>query len=933
MSGSETKGRGRRAAAATPMMTQYLRVRAEHPGAILLFRMGDFYETFFEDARVLARDTGVALTSRNAGDPDPIPLAGFPWHQAENYVAKLLRAGHRVAICDQVEEPGQGKKLLERRVTEVLSPGTALNDAVLSAGSNNWLAAVRLEGEVVGLAAADISTGECVLGEMSRDAVEEELARLAPSEILMVDSEAAELAQLVRGLEPAAFVTTLDPWLFGRDRGRQLLEEQYRVATLEPFEADRLGPALGAAGALLHYAREQKQSDLGHLRPPRRLRPDEGLMLDEATLRSLEILEPMPGGSTASTLLAVLDRTVTAAGARLLRGELRRPPADIAEISRRQSAVAVWQDGRARAELRGLLRSTADIERILGRLHCARATPRDLAALRESLAVTPRIASHLEACARLEGGDALPTLEGLQPSGLADRLARALDDAPPALVSDGGIFRVGWDPELDELKRLARDARGWIAELQERERRATGISGLKVGYNRVFGYYIEISQSQLARVPERYQRKQTLAGAERFLTPELKEFEEKVLHAEEEMARLERHLFDALCAEVREETARLQGLAAALARIDFLQGLSEAAAEGRWVRPLVDDEERITIRDGRHPVVERSLEAGRFVANDTDLDRDTRQTSVLTGPNMAGKSTYLRQVGLITVLAHLGSFVPAAEAAIGRRDRIFTRVGAQDALARGQSTFLVEMIETSRILHHATAHSLVLLDEVGRGTSTYDGLAIAWAVAEALESPAGARPLTIFATHFHELTRLARPERGFVNLNVVVREWGDRIIFVRRVEPGAADRSYGIHVAEMAGVPPPVIERARVILERLESEGRRIAPTPAVPSRPLSRTPAEGGASGPANSEGAVRRDDEPDSGAPGTGSALRPADADGGPTGVGERSSRAAQLHLFGPPEPAWIDELRQCDPDRLTPLAALELIARWKRSLEEEG
>lgn len=933
MSGNGTKGRGRRAAAATPMMTQYLRVRAEHPGAILLFRMGDFYETFFEDARVLARDTGVALTSRNAGDPDPIPLAGFPWHQAESYVAKLLRAGHRVAICDQVEEPGPGKKLLERRVTEVLSPGTALNDAVLSAGSNNWLAAVRLEGEVVGLAAADISTGECVLGEMSRDAAEEELARLAPSEILMVDSEADDLARLVRGHEPAAFVTTLDPWLFGRDRGRQLLEEQYRVATLEPFEADRLGPALGAAGALLHYAREQKQSDLGHLRPPRRLRPDEGLILDEATLRSLEILEPMPGGSTASTLLAVVDRTVTAAGARLLRAELRRPPAGLAEISRRQSAVAIWQDGRARAELRDLLRSTADIERILGRLHCARATPRDLASLRESLAVTPRIASHLEACARLAGGDALPALEGLHPTGLADRLARALDDAPPALVSDGGIFREGWDPGLDEVRRLARDARGWIAELQERERRATGISSLKVGYNRVFGYFIEISQSQLARVPERYQRKQTLAGAERFLTPELKEFEEKVLHAEEEMARLERQLFDALCAEVREETARLQGLAAALARIDFLQGLSEAAAEGRWVRPLVDDEERITIRDGRHPVVERSLEAGRFVANDTDLDRDTRQTSVLTGPNMAGKSTYLRQVGLITVLAHLGSFVPAAEASIGRRDRVFTRVGAQDALARGQSTFLVEMIETSRILHHATAHSLVLLDEVGRGTSTYDGLAIAWAVAEALESPVGARPLTIFATHFHELTRLARPERGFVNLNVVVREWGDRIIFVRRVEPGAADRSYGIHVAEMAGVPSPVIERARVILERLESEGRRIAPTPAAPPRPPFRTPAEGDASRPAGSEGAARCDDQSGAGAPWAESTVRTPDAVGGPSGAGERSPRAAQLHLFGPPEPAWIDELRQCDPDRLTPLAALELIARWKRSLEEEG
>jgi DNA mismatch repair protein MutS len=865
------------------MMGQYLRAKAEHPDALLLFRMGDFYETFFEDAHLLSRETGVVLTSRNAGDPEPIPLAGFPWHQAESYVAKLLRAGHRVAICEQVEEPGKGKKLLERRVTEVLSPGTTLNDGVLAAGSDNFLVALKLEGDLVGLAAADISTGRFLLGDLDSERAREELARLAPAEVLVSRDAAAASLPLLADLAVAPFRSEVEPWEFGRDRGRRLLLDQFAVQSLDAFEAEDLGPALGAAGALLEYARKQKQSELKHLRPPRLLRPDEGLILDEATLRSLEILEPMPGGAAASTLFGVLDRTLTPGGTRRLRRELRRPPARAAEILEREDAVETLLDGRLRAEIRLALRGTADLERILGRLHCGRAQPRDFSALRSTLRAVPELQ---RLTASVPSGTRLPAFDSLVLPALRTRLDASLDDQPPALLSAGGVFREGWDPRLDELRGMARDAKSWVARLQEEERASTGIAGLKIGFNRVFGYFLEVTQSQLVRVPERYQRKQTLAGAERFITPELKEFEEKILHAEEGALRLERELFESLGTEVRAQTVVLQGLASALSGLDFLQALAEAAAGGRWVRPALSEEPVLRIRDGRHPVVEQALGAGKFVANDTDIETTERPVAILTGPNMAGKSTYLRQVGLIAVLTHLGSFIPAREAVVGLCDRIFTRVGAQDALARGQSTFLVEMIETSRILHHATSRSLVLLDEVGRGTSTYDGLAIAWAVAEALESPAGPRPRTLFATHFHELTRLAAAGRGFANLNVEVKEWGDRVVFLRRVVEGAADRSYGIQVARLAGVPDAVIDRAKEILLGLERRG----------------SAAAGGAVGGTTwaAPGAV---------------------------------AAATQLSLFAPPEPGPLREMRGLNPDRLTPLEALELLHRWRGELDGES
>jgi len=884
-------------------MAQYLRAKTEHPDAILLFRMGDFYETFFEDARTLARETGIALTSRNAGDADPIPLAGFPWHNAEPYISRLLQAGHRVAVCEQVEEPGKGKKLLERRVVEVLSPGTALSDALLQAGRNNFIVALRHQDDRFGLAAADISTGEFLVADLSRAELADELGRLAPAEVLLPREDQETLLELLEGLDPAPFRTALDAWRFGRDRARQTLLDHYRLASLDAFEAEDLGPGLGAAGALVDYAREQKQSALGHLLAPKRLRSGDGLVLDEATLRSLEVLEPLPGGSAQNTLLSVCDQTLTAAGARRLRRELRRPLAALAPLLRRAEAVAALADSVLRAELRELLRGTSDLERILGKLHCARALPRDLAGLRQTLRAAPQIEELARRYPPLARDPELAQLTGPSgvPPSLPATLEAALVEQPPATLADGGVIRDGHDPKLDELRLLARDGKSWIARLQEEERSRTGIPTLKVGFNRVFGYYIEVSQSQLAKVPDRYQRKQTLAGAERFLTPELKEHEEKVLRAEEEQLRRERALFESLCAAAREQTIALQQLAERLAGLDLLQSLAETAARRRWIRPTLDLEPRLSIQGGRHPVVESAIGSANFIANDTELDDGESQLVLLTGPNMAGKSTYLRQVGLIVILAQLGCPVPAEEARIGLVDRIFTRVGAQDSLARGQSTFLVEMIETSRILHHATRRSLVLLDEVGRGTSTYDGLAIAWAVAEALESETGPRPRTIFATHFHELTRLARPGRGFRNYNVEVKEWGDQVIFLRRVVEGAADRSYGIHVARLAGVPEPVVRRARHILEALEEQSRRMA--------------------GPA---GRVADEASPFAQAAGG------AGATGAGTAAGATQPKApVQLALFDPVEPPFVAELRSCDLDRLSPLDALQMLHRWKAGL----
>ncbi len=864
-----------RSRSTTPMMEQYLGVKAKYPDTLLLYRMGDFYETFYEDAVTMSRILGIALTSRNPGDHEPIPLAGIPWHSAEPQIARLLRAGLRVAICEQVETPGEVKGLLERRVVEVLSPGTTVSDPLLEVKRNNFLAAVCGGDGRIGLAAADVSTGAFIAGDLTEEEAEEEISRLDPAEILWPDGwQSARLSRFLEEQLPGALRTSWDPWRFAPARGEVLLKEHFRVATLEGYGFRDPSAGIGAAAALLEYAREQKQSPLGHMTGLERLMPAGFLILDDASLRGLEVVEPLGTGGKESTLLSVLDRTRTAAGARRLRAALARPYRDPEPARARHDRVAfLLEEAVARERIARALSEVSDIERIVGRIHCGRALPRDLAGLARSLIALPRVAEALEGAAGWEETEIPPGC-----STLAAELSAALADAPATSVRDGEVFRDGYDAELDSIRDTARGGRRWMADLEVREREATGIPNLKVGYNRVFGYYIEVTRSQVARAPDRYTRKQTLSTGERYVTPELKQQEERILGAEEAQARRQEELFRSLCDRIASETPALQRAARFLAEADLAASFAEAAAAAGYVRPRLERSRLLRIEDGRHPVVERAVGIGAFVPNDIDLDGEERQIVILTGPNMAGKSTYLRQLGLIVLMAQAGSFVPAREATIGVVDRIFTRVGAHDILARGQSTFLVEMIETSNILRHATSESLVLMDEVGRGTSTYDGVSIAWAVAEGLREDLARRPRTIFATHYHELTRLGERE-GYLNLNVLVREWGDEVIFLRRVAPGGADRSYGIEVARLAGVPEVVVRRAAEIL------------------RDLERRAVKGISSGEA-----------------------------------GPAQSETLQLPLFaGAGETDWLlEEIRSLDPDRLSPLEALEKVHDWYRRID---
>ncbi|MFH1145203.1 MAG: DNA mismatch repair protein MutS, partial [Candidatus Eisenbacteria bacterium] len=800
----------------TPVMSQYLRLKQEAGDAILLFRMGDFYEMFMEDAVEASRLLDLTLTSRDKSSPDPIPMAGVPWHSASSYVSRLLKAGRRVAICEQIERPG-GRGLMEREIVEILTPGTAISETLLEDAGNVFLAAVAVRPSVWGIAAADVSTGEFHLGELPPELALEELERILPRELL-VSRDALGDPMLARFLreQPGVFPATLDEWQFSVRKGSELLKEHYGVLTLEPFGIAGLEAGIGAAGALLCYAQEQRRSPLKHLRPPTAPRAGSELVLDDSTLRNLEVLTPL-AGSGKHSLLATLDATLTPMGARALRQALARPSAELAVIEARHEAIQALVDAPAALDaLRGALRGIADIERLLGRAHYGRARPQDLGRLRDSLARVPplcRIAGELGGEGLFPHAGDLDMLEDL-----TAELSRALADSP-ALAMEEGRIRAGYDARLDELRGMTRDGETWLAQFQERERRDAGIPSLKVGYNKVFGYYIEVTHTHGARVPTHYERKQTLVNAERYVTSELREWEGKISTAREDAQVREKEILARLTGAVVAATVGLQALAAVIAGWDLLANFALRAREHRYVRPRMDEGDRIEIRGGRHPVVERFLEAETFVPNDVDLDARGRQIQIITGPNMAGKSTYLRQIGLIVLMAQAGSFVPADEAAIGIADRIFTRVGANDNIARGHSTFLVEMIETSRIPHAATSRSLVLLDEIGRGTSTFDGLAIAWAVAEHLRRDPLCRPRTLFATHFHELTALAQRQAGYINLNILVKEWKDRVIFVRRVAAGAADRSYGIQVARLAGLPEEVLERAREILVELEEHG------------------------------------------------------------------------------------------------------------------
>jgi DNA mismatch repair protein MutS len=851
------------------MLKHWREVKARHPGTILFYRVGDFYEMFHEDAELAARVLAITLTSRGDG----VPLAGVPVKAAADYLRQLIGAGHRVAICEQVEDPKLARGLVRREVVETVTPGALLQEGWLAGGKNNFLVALSADARRIGLAAIDLSTGEFLLEALDASETAEALGRLGPAEVVMP----AELESL-----PADGVlrTVRERWEFDPELAREELARRFALASLDglgigPDDA----PALGAAGALLRYLAELQPAGLPHLARPVVRRSDTLLWLDEMTRRNLELVEPPRTGARGCTLLETIDATVTPMGGRLLRQWLLSPLRDPAAIDYRLDAVeALVRDGRGRARLREALDGVRDVERLAGRAAAGRATPRELGALRDSFLRLPDVSEALSALAAPPAlADAADELDLL--TDLAGELSQALEERPPAALADGGVIRHGYDTELDEVRALRDGGRQYIASLQQRERERTGIPSLKVGFNKVFGYYLEVTNAHAARVPADYERRQTLAGAERYVTPELKDYEARVLGAEDRMAAREAELFGALRAAVGQAIGRIQRSARVLARLDVWTALADRAVAGDYVRPTLHNGFDLVLRESRHPVIERLMPRESFIPNDARLT-EAERVALVTGPNMAGKSTILRQIGLCVVLAQMGAFVPAAEASIGVVDRLFTRVGASDNLARGQSTFMVEMSETSAILHNAGPRSLVLLDEIGRGTSTYDGVAIAWAVTEHLHDRVGCK--TMFATHYHELMQLPERLQHARNYNVAVRETGDTVVFLHRLVPGGTDRSYGIHVAQLAGLPDGVVRRAREILGALEGEHRMVPGAPP-------------------------------------------------------EAARDPGQLALFADgtaPDPTpdpTIEELRLLDVNALTPLEALNRLAELKRRVED--
>jgi len=799
------------------MMSQYMNIKKDYPDAILLFRMGDFYETFFDDASTAARVLGIALTSRSREGDLRIPLAGVPYHALDTYVARLVRAGYKVAICDQVENPREAKGLVKRRVVEVITPGTVTSSMLLDDKENNYLAAIVGSKTSWGVAKADLSTGEFTVTETPAHDFGAELAKIRPSEVLYPkDSMPADVLGRLRQALPGTAFTGLEDWLFLHDSASATLCDHFKVTTLDGFGCQDLPLAVGAAGGLISYLRQTQKRLLPHISRLAVQRNAVYLEIDEASFANLEIAGALRPEDKAASLLGVLDRTLTSMGGRCLRRWIRSPLVTLDAIRSRLEAVDdLANDEIRRKDLRSTLRHVADLERLVGRVCCEKAGPRDLLAISESLGHLPelrRILADSNAPLVAAAAAALPELGDIE-----TLICRAIREEAPAVFKDGEVIREGFDAALDDLRRASGNARKWILDLQSSERARTGISSLKVGYNRVFGYYIEVSKSNLASVPPDYIRKQTLVGGERFVTEGLKEKEAEILEAEANSSRLEDDLFKQVRLKTAGATDRLQDAARLIAEVDVLAAFAEAAREYDYVRPVVTDDRRLEIRDGRHPVVERFLGVDQFVPNDVVLD-EHNQILVITGPNMAGKSTFLRQTALVVIMAQMGSFVPASSATVGIVDKVFTRIGATDRVARGQSTFLVEMIETANILNNATSRSLVLLDEVGRGTSTYDGLSIAWAVVEYLHNNGRSAPLTLFATHYHELTDLAGILPGVKNFNVQVKEYGDRIVFLRKIVEGGSDRSYGIQVARLAGLPPGVVERAKEILANLEED-------------------------------------------------------------------------------------------------------------------
>jgi DNA mismatch repair protein MutS len=798
----------------TSLMQQYREVKGRHPHALVLFRVGDFFELFGEDAEAAARDLGLALSSRDKA----VPMAGFPHHALEAHARKLVQAGHSVAVCDQVEDPAAAQGLVRREVVRVLTPGTLTEEDLLDPRRANYLAAVWPDGDRVGLAWVELSTGAFQAADVAWPRLADEIGRLAPAECLHAEAAPARLTDLLRAAAPGMAVTARPDWTFDPASGRAALFHHFKVITADGFGFADGQPCLTAAGAVLLYLKDTFKASLAHLRRPRPHRPENFLLLDDVTRRSLELTRTLRDGSREGSLLSFLDRTVTPMGARLLQESLLAPLTDRPAIEARLDAVAEFVEAHAlRRGLRDDLEQAPDLHRLSTRASTGRATPRELAAISRALHLLPAVRARLADCRAGLLRELERHLETCPE--LCKELGDALAPDPPADARQGGVIRDGHDDRLDELRAAARSGKEWIARFQAGEAARTGIPGLKVGYNQVFGYYIEVGHAHAGKVPRQYQRKQTLKGAERYVTPELKEHEERVLAAEEQIRQREAELFAALRDRVAAQAGRLQRAAEVLARLDVLAALAELAASQGYCRPELCDEPVLEIEQGRHPVLDQTLPRGTFVPNDTLLGPDHGRLWLITGPNLSGKSTFIRQVALLTVMAQMGSFVPARRARIGIADRVFTRVGASDDLGRGQSTFMVEMVEAANILNNATPRSLVILDEIGRGTSTYDGVSLAWAITEYLHGRIGCRAL--FATHYHELARLADRLDGLRNYNVRVTEGPDGIVFLHQIAPGSADKSYGIHVARLAGVPREVLDRAERVLSELE--GRQSA--------------------------------------------------------------------------------------------------------------
>jgi DNA mismatch repair protein MutS len=800
-------------------MRQYNDIKSRNPDTVLLYRMGDFYEMFNEDAKVANKVLGITLTSRYQGGGENTPLAGFPHHALDRYANKLVRAGYKIAICEQTEDPKLAKGIVKRDVVEVITAGTATDESFIEERANNFIAAVRYSPKPneCGLAVCDLSTGFFQVEEMDPSAVEHELVRVDPGEILVAAEQAEKLHPFTRSNYRQIYISKYDGWKFDLETATEAITSHFGVASVQGLGLEGLSDGICAAGALIRYLKEQKKNDLRHITAIAPRAAKQFAELDPSTIRNLELLKPMQSDDTEGALISVLDCTSTALGARMLRRWLAHPLVSVSAINERLDCVEWFRnDTYARGETELFLRSVADLERLVSRVAFERANARDVNALKRSFETFPNLQKVIGACDIPLIRNVCSDLSGFE--GLSNSIASTLVDDPPLSVKDGNIIRAGVNANLDEIRDASVNGKQWIAKLQEQERKRTGISSLKVGYNRVFGYYIEITSAKSqSAVPANYIRKQTLSSGERYITPELKEMEDKVLGAEEKLCALEYEIFVALRKEISTHCERIQRAALAIAALDIFVSLSRIAAENSYCRPMLDESADIIIKDGRHPVVEKLCAGEQFVPNDTELLSGDSQIALITGPNMAGKSTYLRQTALIAIMAQMGSFVPAAVAQIGIVDKFFTRVGASDRLARGQSTFLVEMIEVANILNNATGRSLVLLDEVGRGTSTFDGISIAWSVAEYLHETAERAARTLFATHYHELTEMPLIYQRIKNLHVKVKEWNDKIIFLRKIDAGSCDHSYGIQVARLAGVPASVIVRAREILSNLEN--------------------------------------------------------------------------------------------------------------------